>query len=183
MNGIGLKIGIGIVAASALLFGIFYVMSMQKSAPVISEPPTPVAISTPDLPVVTSTAPTSTPGTSTVKIPHQPALTPTSTVLVKCMHQEFTINILDSSHADPSSITVHVGDIATFVNQDSRLHWPGSDPHPTHSSLPSLDALGGISQGQSYSYTFKKTGKFGWHDHLADNPTTIGTLTVFPCST
>lgn len=94
--------------------------------------------------------------------------------------QEFIVRIYDYDRAEPANLTIRVGDTVTFINEDNDLRWPGADPHPTHSGLPLFDALGGISQNQSYSHTFKTIGKYPWHDHIFDNPPTIGTITVIP---
>ena len=110
-----------------------------------------------------------------------PAAAPPKAELPKCGHRNFLVRILAVDKAEPANLTVHLGDTAMFVNEDNDLRWPGADPHPTHSSLPLLDALGGISYGQSYSHTFKKEGVFGWHDHILDNPPTVGYITVLPC--
>jgi len=94
--------------------------------------------------------------------------------------REYIVNIYSYTDWQPTDLTIYVGDTITFINRDSELHWPGADPHPTHSSLPAFDALGGISEGQSYSHTFQTPGIFSHHDHLLDEPPTIGTITVLP---
>lgn len=92
--------------------------------------------------------------------------------------QEFIVDIYSFADWQPPSLTVCVGDTITFINHDNNLHWPGADPHPTHTSLPQFDALGGISKNQSYSYTFRTDGVYGHHDHLLNDPPTIGIITV-----
>ena len=94
--------------------------------------------------------------------------------------KEYIIEIYSFTDWRPASLTIYEGDTVTFINLDSTLHWPGSDPHPTHSSLPLFDALGGISERQSYSHTFTIPGAYGHHDHLPENPPTLGTITVLP---
>ena len=102
--------------------------------------------------------------------------------LPACEHKEYTVRIFSAHRAEPSSLNIYIGDTITFVNEDNDLRWPGADPHPTHSSLPLFDALGGISKGQSYSHTFKVEGVYNWHDHLLDDPPSLGTITVLPCA-
>lgn len=97
---------------------------------------------------------------------------------VKREPQEFIVRIYSFDRAEPANLTIRVGDTVTFINEDKNLRWPGADPHPTHSSLPLFDALGGISTGQSYSHTFKIPGAYLWHDHIPDDPPTVGTITV-----
>ncbi|MCH7529715.1 hypothetical protein IIB50_01205 [Patescibacteria group bacterium] len=94
--------------------------------------------------------------------------------------KEYIIEIYSFTDWRPASLTIYEGDTVTFINLDNTLHWPGSDPHPTHSSLPLFDALGGISERQSYSHTFTIPGAYGHHDHLPENPPTLGTITVLP---
>jgi len=94
--------------------------------------------------------------------------------------QEFIVDIYSFTDWQPSSLIIYVGDTITFINHDNKLHWPGADPHPTHSSLPLFDALGGISKEQSYSHTFHKPGVYGHHDHLLEVPPTIGFITILP---
>lgn len=94
--------------------------------------------------------------------------------------KEYVIEIYSFTDWRPASLTIYEGDTVTFINFDNKLHWPGGDPHPTHSSLPLFDALGGISEGQSYSHTFTIVGAYGHHDHLPENPPTLGTITVLP---
>ena len=100
--------------------------------------------------------------------------------LIPTEPREFIVDIFSFTDWQPPSLVVYAGDTVTFINHDRELHWPGADPHPTHSSLPVFDALGGISRGQSYSHTFRKLGVYGHHDHLLEVPPTIGTITVLP---
>ncbi len=84
--------------------------------------------------------------------------------------------IMNASGFAPASITVKKGTKVTFVNNDSRVHWPASDPHPVHTDLAGFDAGKGIPQGGSYTYTFGKIGTWTYHDHL--NPTLKGKVIV-----
>jgi plastocyanin len=84
--------------------------------------------------------------------------------------------LITSSGFIPSTLTIKVGDTVTFVNKDSKPHWPASDPHPTHTNYPGFDALRPLKTGESYSFTFTKQGAWGYHDHL--NPSLRGTIIV-----
>ncbi|MDO8538207.1 MAG: cupredoxin domain-containing protein [archaeon] len=77
---------------------------------------------------------------------------------------------------EPSSIEINKGDTINFTNNDSQPHWPASNPHPIHSDVSGFDARQGLSQGESYSFTFNTAGNFGFHDHL--NPSMTGTITI-----
>lgn len=114
------------------------------------------------------------------KLPALKQLPQTAPVSLKREPREVIVKILSSTNVEPKNITIHIGDTITFINEDTELHWPGADPHPTHSSLPVFDALGGISRGQSYSHTFRTVGTFGYHEHLLDDPPVLGFISVLP---
>ena len=71
----------------------------------------------------------------------------------------------------PDSITVKSGTTITWVNKGSDPMWVASNPHPVHTNLSGFDALKGTPAGGSYSYTFTKVGKWGYHNHLAPGKT------------
>lgn len=66
----------------------------------------------------------------------------------------------------PNSITVKSGTTVKWINKGSDPMWVASNPHPIHTNLSGFDALKGISARGSYSYTFTKVGKWGYHNHL-----------------
>lgn len=77
----------------------------------------------------------------------------------------------------PADITVRSGTQVVFKNTDTTAHLPASNPHPNHTDLPGFDALKGLTNGETYSFTFTKLGKWGFHDHL--NPIKYrGSVTV-----
>lgn len=88
---------------------------------------------------------------------------------------EATISV-DETGFSPKTITVKAGTKVTFVNNGQAPHWPASALHPTHQVLPGFDALRGLATGETYSFTFTKTGSWNYHDHL--NPQFFGTLVV-----
>jgi plastocyanin len=77
---------------------------------------------------------------------------------------------------EPSSLTVSSGDTVTFDNESSDDSWPASDVHPTHQNYPGFDAKKPLLSGESYSFTFTKTGEWGYHNHL--EPDVTGTIVV-----
>lgn len=83
---------------------------------------------------------------------------------------------MSSSGFTPGEMTIRVGTAVIFKNTDSEGHWPASNPHPSHTNLPGFDSLQPVAPGNTYSYTFMKTGTWGFHDHL--NPTLHGTVIV-----
>ncbi len=82
----------------------------------------------------------------------------------------YTITYTSQGKLDTSNITIKLGDTVKFVNKDSNLHWPASDPHPIHTICPGFDALRGLAKGESYSFTFNVAKICPFHDHL--NPRT-----------
>jgi len=76
----------------------------------------------------------------------------------------------------PAAITVKAGNTVIFKNQSSRNMWVASDPHPIHTDYPEFDAKKGIAMGESYSFTFTKTGTWKYHNHLKSSDT--GTVIV-----
>lgn len=73
---------------------------------------------------------------------------------------------IDDLAFDPATVTIPVGATVVFTNNGQALHWPASDPHPTHTDLSGFDAKKGLATGEKYSYTFATKGTFGMHDHL-----------------
>lgn len=183
-----LKIGGVTLAVGAILIFIVFGFLQEESSrrtpssatpgpdPKTALPPIVATATSPSVPVSPAPLP------KEVDTPPEKKEEPTKpTQLPVCEPREFIVRIFDFDKAEPPSLAVHTGDTVTFINEDNDLRWPGADPHPTHSSLPLFDALGGISQDQSYSHTFKKEGIYGWHDHLPDDPPTVGFITVLPC--
>jgi len=76
-----------------------------------------------------------------------------------------TVEITDSGF-NPATISVKKGTVVTWNNKDSAPHWVASDPHPVHNQLPGFDSVRKIAAGESYPFTFEKTGTFTYHDHL-----------------
>lgn len=86
----------------------------------------------------------------------------------------------------PKTIAINVGDAVTWINNSSRNMWVASAIHPTHNEYTeeadtdcggsSFDACIGIAVGESWSFTFNKTGSWNYHDHL--NSPRTGTIEV-----
>lgn len=79
--------------------------------------------------------------------------------------QNVIVTYTDSGFSPPT-VTVNVGDSVVFKNESSRLFQPASDPHPVHTNLSGFDAKTGVAPGQSYTFSFNKTGTWGFHNHL-----------------
>ncbi len=91
---------------------------------------------------------------------------------------------ITSSGFSPNTLTIKTGETVTFVNKDSRPHWPASAVHPTHTVYPEtggcigskFDACKGLAQGETFSFKFNQKGTWNYHDHL--NPSLTGTIIV-----
>ena len=91
---------------------------------------------------------------------------------------------ITSSGFTPRILKVKTGEMVTFVNMDTKPHWPASAVHPTHGEYPegggcigsTFDACGGLKTGESYSFTFQHKGEWNYHDHL--NSGLTGTIIV-----
>lgn len=87
---------------------------------------------------------------------------------------ENTIVFTDSGF-EPSSITIQQGETVTWVDQSSRTMWVASDRHPTHTQYDGTttsahcpndgDAFDQCGTGERYTFTFDKTGEWGYHNH------------------
>ncbi|PIN89026.1 hypothetical protein COU60_05115 [Candidatus Pacearchaeota archaeon CG10_big_fil_rev_8_21_14_0_10_34_76] len=80
----------------------------------------------------------------------------------------------------PQIITINKGDTVTWTNSISSKSWPASAVHPSHKVYPGsdiskcgtseqdsiFDSCKGLSQEESYSFTFNEIGSWSYHDHL-----------------
>jgi len=87
---------------------------------------------------------------------------------------------ITAAGANPKNIQVALGSRVLFINNDSRPHWPASDPHPEHTDCPEFDQIGTLLPNQS-----RETGNLvvaetcGFHDHLNPDLTALrGQVTV-----
>lgn len=84
--------------------------------------------------------------------------------------------IIQSNGFSPMSITIKSGDAVTWVNNDTTTHTVNSNPHPIHTDYPALNVVGEILPGLNKSFTFPKSGTYGYHDHY--HPENRGTIIV-----
>jgi plastocyanin len=90
-----------------------------------------------------------------------------------------TITIANGS-VSPPEVRIGVGQSVVFRNNDTRARDMTSDPHPTHTNCPSINAVGVLQPGQERAtHGFGATGTCGFHDHLdPDNPGVRGRIIV-----
>jgi len=69
----------------------------------------------------------------------------------------------------PNEVTITAGDTILWLNESQDYHWPASNIHPTHAVYPEFDPRTPIAPGDTWSFTFTKTGEWAFHDHLRAN--------------
>jgi plastocyanin len=91
-----------------------------------------------------------------------------------------TITIGSNGAVSPSEVTISVGQSVTFVNNDSRGHQIASNPHPSHTDCPAINALNVIAAGQTKLTNALTTARTcGFHDHNdPDNRSLQGNIIV-----
>jgi plastocyanin len=162
-----------VVVAVAVLGGYFLLKGTPQTPPSVSQ--------------TTNQQPTTQPKALKPSVSEQPSQQqPTSQPPAV---KENLVTYTDSGYS-PSTITIKKGETVNFKNQSSLSMWPASAMHPTHrvysgTSLDehcpdttgtAFDACKGFLPGQSWSFTFNKTGTWKYHDHL--NPSSTGTIVV-----
>ena len=85
---------------------------------------------------------------------------------------------LTGSGFNPSNLEVEQGETVTWIDRSSRTMWVASDRHPTHTRYSGSstsehcengDSTGAVfdqcSTGEKFTFTFEKTGEWGYHNH------------------
>ncbi len=67
---------------------------------------------------------------------------------------------------NPISTTISLDETVVFVNKAGGSAQPASDPHPSHAYLAGFDPKRALAPGESWSFTFRKSGTWKYHDHL-----------------
>lgn len=93
----------------------------------------------------------------------------------RILEGEVTVNMTREGF-DPQHLIVKKGTRVTFVSAGEVGHWPASDLHPSHSIYSDFDPKKVVPAGESWSFTFDKTGEWGMHDHVA--PYIVGSIRV-----
>ncbi len=66
----------------------------------------------------------------------------------------------------PQNIRILKGATVTFSTTRESEFWPASNPHPSHFLLTGFDPKAPIPSGDTWSYTFRDAGVWGYHDHV-----------------
>lgn len=90
---------------------------------------------------------------------------------------EYVITMTDDGFV-PSEVTIYEGQTVKFITERSKLFWPASNFHPTHTIYSQLDPLKPIPIDESWSFTFAEKGEYRFHDHLF--PSALGIIYVIP---
>lgn len=72
--------------------------------------------------------------------------------------------------------SIKKGDTIRFTNNSNGSMWPASDRHPEHDIYSEFDSKGPIGNGGMYTFTFTRTGTWGYHDDI--KPGCGGAITV-----
>ena len=140
---------IGAVVVLLVGGGIWYVTQNQQA----------------ELPQETQT-PQETPQIENNKTNEQPAENENARQIITYTNEGYT----------PKTLAIKQGETVIFRNESSGDMWPASAPHPAHTIYPEFDAKRAIPAGETYEFTFTRTGSWNFHNHL--NPTKFGTITV-----
>lgn len=86
--------------------------------------------------------------------------------------------VFTGSGFQPSDITIEQGETVTFVDEADNTMWVASDRHPNHRDYAGTTrtahcengdqteaAFDQCSTGDRFSFTFEKTGEWGYHNH------------------
>jgi len=106
--------------------------------------------------------------------------------------QQTTIIKMTETGFVPAQVRISQGTAITFVNEDTEPHWPASNMHPVHTFYPGsdirkcstpeeiyiFDACKPILPGDSYTFVFRESGGWGFHDHMYS--TFFGGVDVLP---
>jgi plastocyanin len=90
-----------------------------------------------------------------------------------------TITIANGT-VSPQEVTISAGQSVMLRNSDGRARDMTSDPHPTHTNCPAINAVGVLQPGQERAtHGFGAAGTCGYHDHIdPDNPAVRGRIIV-----
>jgi plastocyanin len=94
------------------------------------------------------------------------------------LEQENNTIFYTDSGFQPADLTVQQGDTVTWLDRSSNTMWVGSDRHPSHTNYAGTTrrehcqdgdqttaAFDQCTTGDRFSFTFEKTGEWGYHNH------------------
>ncbi len=76
---------------------------------------------------------------------------------------------ITAAGVSPRTVRIEPGQSVRFENNDTQAHVPSSDPHPTHTDCPAINAAGTLAPGASRDTAALPAARScGFHDH--NNP-------------
>lgn len=167
-----------IIAAIVVVAGGYFILNRpakEAQAPVVSKSPTPEE-SAPE--PLTGEKPVITENAGDAAEAEEPEIP-----------REQTVRYTNSGYV-PQVVTIKKGGTVTWINESSRGMWTASAFHPSHTvyagtslqehcgdpSARAFDECASANPGESWSFTFTKTGSWNYHNHVA--PSDFGTVVV-----
>ncbi len=170
---IGIIVFIGLIAL--IVWGLNYIITQDYV--VVRAPQTPITNDIATSPAPTATQPTasstpvtpvatvasSTPKQTTTAAPAVATIA-ASTPSTSDTSSGLTVTFTDSGFS-PAKLTITKGQTVTFVNNSSSKMWVSANPFPSASDYPAFNEKDGTVVGDSWSFTFTKTGTWFYHNH------------------
>ncbi len=165
------KLPVIIILLALILVGLSFVSKPANDLPPIIEP---VEIIDQTLKKETPPKPAAKPQTPpTVQTPVSipPATTQTTQSVTPppppppAVPEIKTVSYTDSGF-NPSSVSIKRGETVKFRNDSSGGMQVASNVHPVHSDYSGFDAGRAYGQGETYSFTFDRTGSWNYHNHV-----------------
>ncbi len=121
--------------------------------------------------------------------PGNPAEQPAGTSSPTNISTNNTVVYYTDRGFQPQTVEIEKRETVTWINNASTSMWVGSDRHPRHTEYSGSSTLehcqngdqnqpafDQCSTGDRFSFTFEKTGEWGYHNHRAAGDT--GTVVV-----
>lgn len=93
----------------------------------------------------------------------------------RSMQADYTVTLTEEGFS-PKEITIKNGKSVKFITSGKKPFWPASDLHPTHELYSDFDSKNPVNPGDAWVFTFTKSGRWKYHDHLF--PYHTGTVIV-----
>ncbi len=133
-----------------------------------------------------------TPTEESVEENTAPSQDATASVEVTAGAQTTTTVTYTDAGFSPAKVFIQNGNAVQFVNNSTRTMWVGVDDHPGHTKYDgtstkehcasgknlngSFDQCVASAPGTTYTFTFTKSGTFGYHNHTASKD--VGSVVV-----